>query len=594
MRKRYLIVYMVFLLVISSICPLSFGEDSNITEKNKLIEDLKFYCTTPNGFNEIKFENYKKQLLKQDSDEDTKEYLISNSEESITIQNPPLISDLSISPMDSAWPMKCHDLHHTSQSQYSTANNSCIEKWRLYFTGWLDDSPSIGNDGTIYCKGVYNELPYYIYAIYPNGTEKWKYKTEGLIFGSSPAISEDGTIYFGSWDDYLYALNQNGTLKWRFLTYGDIYSSPAIAYDGTIYVGIMGPDTLGRVIAINPNGTEKWHYDTGYWITSDPAISDNGVVYIGSQDDYLYAFWPNGTLYWRFKTGDYIMGPPSIANDGTIYIASWDDYLYAIWPNGTLRWQHLIGSGAAVNPSIAGDGTIYIGYTDFYAINPNGTLKWTFDLGEQRHIQGSSPAISANGIIYIGVEIGENVGGEILAINPDGTEYWRKRIADEWVHSDPSIAEDGTLYIGSGDTIASGYLHAFGTVESNSPPEKPIISGASNGKVGEEYFFTFNSIDPDRNPISFCIDWGDGSGGWTKEYASGEYVEFEHLWSKKGSYIIRAKAKDSFNEESDWTEFEIKITNPRNRLSSISLFLRFLERFPFLEKLLHIQPHNSF
>jgi hypothetical protein len=39
--------------------------------------------------------------------------------------------------MDSVWPMKCHDNHHTSQSPYSTADNSYIEKWRFYNDGWI-------------------------------------------------------------------------------------------------------------------------------------------------------------------------------------------------------------------------------------------------------------------------------------------------------------------------------------------------------------------------------------------------------------------------------------------------------------------------
>jgi len=89
----------------SIITSISFGEDSEISEQNKPLDDLAFYCTTPNGFNEMKFEYYKKQLLKQDSDEDIKEYIVSDSEELITIQNSPSMI-LSDGPMDSAWPHK--------------------------------------------------------------------------------------------------------------------------------------------------------------------------------------------------------------------------------------------------------------------------------------------------------------------------------------------------------------------------------------------------------------------------------------------------------------------------------------------------------
>jgi outer membrane protein assembly factor BamB len=43
-----------------------------------------------------------------------------------------------------------------------------------------------------------------LYAINPDGTLKWKHKTESSI-GSSSAIAEDGTLYVGCDDGYLYA-----------------------------------------------------------------------------------------------------------------------------------------------------------------------------------------------------------------------------------------------------------------------------------------------------------------------------------------------------------------------------------------------------
>jgi outer membrane protein assembly factor BamB len=458
MYKKILSYIILILILFSTITLISFGKNSEITEQNKLLEDLSFYCTTPNGFNEVKFEYYKKQLLKQDSDEDTKEHLISNSEELITIPNTPLITGLSNGPMDSAWPMKCHDVHHTGLSPYSTADNPGIEKWRFYEDGWIESTPVIDSNGTIYFASTGWE----VIAINPDGTLKWRFSTGGFMLGSSPAIDEDGTIYVGSWDSYLYAIYPNGTLKWKFPTNGaNIFSSPAIDEDGIIYFGDLGDFGYNsKIYAVNPNGTEKWHYTINNRIYSDSCIGDDGTIYIGSDDTYLYAMNPDGTLKWRFKSGDVIKAPPSIADDGTIYIGSYDDYLYALYPNGTMKWKCKIGYGTALNPSIASDGTIYVGWDHLYAVNPNGTIKWSFYMGEGRHIDGSSPAISADGTIYFGTNIGDAGGGEIIAVNPDGTERWRKMIAKNWVESSPSIAEDGTVYIGSTYMPGRGYLHA--------------------------------------------------------------------------------------------------------------------------------------
>jgi outer membrane protein assembly factor BamB len=582
MYKKILTYVIFILLLFSTITSVSFGEDSKITEQNKQLDDLALLCTTPNGFNEVKFEYYKKQLLKQDSDEDTKKHLISNLEEIITIQNTPLITGLSNGPMDSAWPMKCHDVHHTGQSQYSTVNNSCIEKWRFYFSGWLDDTPVIDSDGTIYCKGAYNALDRYLYAIYPNGTEKWKFKTDGLILGSSPAIDEDGTIYVGSWDHYLYAINPNGSLKWKYLANdANIASSPAIADDGTIYFGTLWSlGDGGKIHAVNPSGIEKWRYQTGDAVSSAPAIGNDGTIYIGSSDTYFYALYPDGTLKWRFKTGDQVKGPPSIASDGTIYIGSWDDYLYALYPNGTIKWKCNIGTGTETNPSITSDGTIYVGSYDghLYAVYPNGTMKWSFAV--IGNIHQSSPAISADGTIYFGTDD----SGYIYAVNPDGAERWRKKIAQKWVESSPSIAEDGTVYIGSSVDMSRGYLHAFGSLESNSPPNAPSITGPKNVNVGDKNWYIFTAVDPDNNPIQLFVEWDDGNSGWIGEYASDEQMWVEHAWNTQGTYMVRAKVKDVMNEESGWGYLEVTV--PRVKNFQFNLLLQFLERFPLLERLL--------
>ena len=67
---------------------------------------------------------------------------------------------------------------------------------------------------------------------------------------SSPAIGSEGTIYIGSGDRYLYAINPDGTEKWNFTTGASVYSSSAIGSDGTIYVGSRD----GNLYAIRGQG----------------------------------------------------------------------------------------------------------------------------------------------------------------------------------------------------------------------------------------------------------------------------------------------------------------------------------------------------
>ena len=41
-------------------------------------------------------------------------------------------------------------------------------------------------------------------------------------------------------------------------------------------------------------------------------------------------------------------------------------------------------------------------------------------------------------------------------------------------------------------------------------PSAPQISGPASGKTGEEYDYTFMSIDPTDDDVFYYIVWGDG------------------------------------------------------------------------------------
>ncbi len=112
---------------------------------------------------------------------------------------------------------------------------------------------------------------------------------------------------------------------------------------------------------------------------------------------------------------------------------------------------------------------------------------------------------------------------------------------------------------------------------SNQPPNAPDISGFENGKINIEYNYNFITTDPDGNNIFYFIDWGDENNtGWLGPYLSGEEISVSHKWSEKGTYFIKAKAKDIFDEESDFTTFEV--TMPRNLIIFKIISSRFLNQ----------------
>ena len=120
----------------------------------------------------------------------------------------------------------------------------------------------------------------------------------------------------------------------------------------------------------------------------------------------------------------------------------------------------------------------------------------------------------------------------------------------------------------------------------NQPPNKPVIDGPTQGKVGVEQSYTITVSEFDGDEIWVIIDWGNGNiTDWLGPIASGEELIEHHTWYEKGTYTIKAKAKDK-DGESEWAELEVSM--PRNKISISTLILRFLERFPLLQRLLNI------
>jgi len=113
------------------------------------------------------------------------------------------------------------------------------------------------------------------------------------------------------------------------------------------------------------------------------------------------------------------------------------------------------------------------------------------------------------------------------------------------------------------------------TILVDRPPSTPSISGPSQGKPGVLYKYTFTTTDPDGDMVYYYIDWGDDQvSEWIGPYASGEIAIVNHQWDEKGTYIIQAKAKDTYDVESDWGTLEVAI--PVNVV---------LSQMPFLSRL---------
>jgi len=228
-------------------------------------------------------------------------------------------------------------------------------------------------------------------------------------------------------------------------------------------------------------------------------------------------------------------------------------------------------------PSIYGNNIVY---SYLYYDKVNGTILYGLKMynittGDETNIltgeepTGSTPEIFDNIIAYS--EVGVSLRLYDLKTNNDISIYEGDMLAYPWnlnkLYVLFTIVQDGV------------YIYKF-----NNPPNPPEINGPDSGKPGIEYEYTFNSTDPDGDPVMYFIDWGDNNTEWTEYCDSGEEIILKHTWDERREYKIKSKAKDTYDAESNWIYFEVEI--PRTRSTLNPLFYWLMEHFPMMERLL--------
>lgn len=356
------------------------------------------------------------------------------------------------------WPMFHQNLKHTgitNKNILGVQNNPNI-KWTFKADGIINSSPAISPDGTIYF-GTSNGT---LYAV-TNGKLKWLNNiSPGTSINSSPAIGKDGTIYFGCQNTDIYALT-NGNIKWSYNSTQWIdWASPVIDTNGVVYIG-----NGYFILYAMTNGNYKWNITLiGNQINTSPALGNDGTIYVGVGDTDLNEsrlFARNisdGTPKWALNNLGFILSSPAIDKDNTVYIGTGVSTckLYAV-TNGAVKWSFTAGSNIYSSPAIDDNNVIYFGCQDkyLYAVT-NEFLKWKFLTSD--YIDLSSPVIGKDNTIYIG-----NMSGDFYAVNPNSTKKWHISLGGQ-IQGTAAIGSDGTIYIGT----STSNLYAIGEGESSS------------------------------------------------------------------------------------------------------------------------------
>lgn len=128
-------------------------------------------------------------------------------------------------------------------------------KWKFPTGGIVVSSPAIAKNGTIYVGSEDGKL----YAIEDRGENNpvsmWEFEAGSEIAGSSGSIGRDGTIYIGIGGEFskILAVTQDGFLKWCFETENGVTSTPAISENGSIFAGSFD----GKLYALEDKGQSE-------------------------------------------------------------------------------------------------------------------------------------------------------------------------------------------------------------------------------------------------------------------------------------------------------------------------------------------------
>ncbi len=364
----------------------------------------------------------------------------------------------------SDWPMFRGDIFHKGQSLNPGPQPVPDILWSTPLDGPIISSPAIGSDGTIFVGTVNGSF----YAVNPDGSIKCSIIPDGLDIWSSSAVDDTGSIYVGTLGGALYKISSGCAVLWSYPTPGPVFSSPVIAPNGNIIVGSGEPGGLiGGVHSVTPAGVSNWDVVLPGALIASPAIDAYARVVItyndvGTGNTVFDALDPSTgasdiapVILGPTLAGGLLSSSPLAAFDTDPGRRSWvgaNGILYSVAYDLGSAQSSLTFAGLnpdATSPAMGPSGTIYIAESggDLYSFPPGSSVP----TAAPGSVAFASPVVGFDETVYLPT----GAGLEAFA-GPTLTPLWQLPIPSSF--SSPAIGANGVLYVGSDD----GSLYAVG------------------------------------------------------------------------------------------------------------------------------------
>lgn len=266
-----------------------------------------------------------------------------------------------------------------------------------------------------------------VYAIdLSNGSEISRYPSEpnnSITFYAEPAMSDDGQLIVGGYDEILYSLNpetgQYMSENWTFDAAQNRFIAASLVVDGNIYA----PAADENLYALDMDGRLQWTFTSEGESWAQPITNiDCDCIYLTAMDHTVYAIDPqNGAQIWQSpELGGAIVGKPAYGEDGALYVGTFGGKLFALnTEDGSILWEF---------------STTPLEQT-FLLVFPVSNYGWIW----------SGPAL-VDGVLYFG-----DLNGFFYAVDADtGQQIWQltpEKLDGEIVGT-PLVVDD-TIYVTS-------------------------------------------------------------------------------------------------------------------------------------------------
>ena len=291
-----------------------------------------------------------------------------------------------------------------------------------------------------------------------SGEFKWVFAISQITYGGGALVAPDGTIYLcvrNATINNVYAINPNGTQKWAVKLDAAIGAFPALSADGVLYC-LTNKSTLYALDA--SSGAIKWQQSLDGATGSAVAIDKAGNVYAGTSAA-IYSFKPNKEQNWKLEEVNVTEQATFALKDQVLYATLKNGGLVAVdMTNGTKKWTYPTTKGDAYFPIADKNGNVYFtekGSQTVHAVNASGSKIWEKNVGNNLNYSGG--ALSTDGILYIGTQSNNKVLGLDIT---NGNIVFEETVGQQ-VMAAVSIGPDRRLYCGTIGSNNIGSIKAF-------------------------------------------------------------------------------------------------------------------------------------